>query len=284
MMSKTGKILTYVAVVILTLFIIYPLYLMVIISVAPIQTTLQSYLPPQYPTQLSLANFYAAIYKIGLFVPLLRSLYIALFVGGLALLLGIPAAYGLSKLSVRTANLISTTLFLSNMLPALTIAIPISVTFIRIGVFLTNVTGHNIQLFDTVVGVGLAQELIVLPLTIFLILGAFQGLPPDLEYQARVDGAGITQTLFRILIPLSGGAIASAFLLSFMMSWDEFTFALILSPHPATLPITIYNNITRGPITETTAFALIVTIPVLVLTAILSRFLKAEYLSGGLVG
>lgn len=278
MMSRSGKILTYVGVVILGLYILYPLYIMIIISVAPVQSTLQSFLPPQYPVKLSLANFYAAIYKIGLIQPLLRSLYIALFVGGLALLLGIPAAYGLSKLSVRTANLISTTLFLSNMLPALTIAIPISVTFIR----LQSVVG--VQLFDTVIGVGLAQELIVLPLTIFLILGAFQGLPPDLEFQARVDGAGIFQTMFRILIPLSAGAIASAFLLAFMMSWDEFTFALILSPHPTTLPITIYNNITRGPITETTAFALIVTIPVLVLTAILSRFLKAEYLSGGLVG
>lgn len=272
MMSKLGKILTYVTVIVLVLYVIYPLYILIVISISPIQYTLQSSLPPQYPQHLTLANFYAAIYKIGLYAPLLRSLYTALIVGGMALLLGIPAAYGLSKLPIRTANLISTTLFFSNMLPAITIAIPVSVYFI------------SLNLFDTVLGIALAQELIVLPLTVFLILGAFQGLPPDLEYQARVDGAGIFRSLFGILIPLSMGAIASAFLLAFMMSWDEFTYALIISPYPSTLPITIYNNITRGNITGTTAFSLIVTVPVLILTAVLSKFLKAEYLSGGLVG
>lgn len=272
MMSRSGRILTYISVIVVSGFVLYPLYILVLISISPIQFTLQSSLPSQFPQHPSLVNFYAAIFKIGLIAPLLRSLYVALIVGGIALLLGIPAAYGLSKLPNRTANLISTLLFFSNMLPAITIAIPVSAFFIS----------HS--LYNTVLGIALAQELIVLPLTIFLILGAFQGLPGDLEFQARVDGAGIFQTLFRVLIPLSMGAIASAFLLAFMMSWDEFTYALIISPISQTLPIKIYINITRGNIIGTTAFALIVTIPVLILTAVLSKFLKAEYLSGGLVG
>lgn len=274
MLSRGGKIAAYIGVILISLYVIFPIYLLILFSFLPIQDTLQSPLPRLVPnfSHFTLANMYAAIFKIGLFAPLTKSLLVALLVGGMALLLGIPAAYGLSKMPVRRANLISTTLFLANMLPAITIAIPISVTFIRLG------------LFETVPGIALAQELIVLPLTIFLILGAFQGLPKDLEFQARVDGAGIAQVLFRILIPLSMGGIVAAFLLSFMMSWDEFTYALILSPVKPTLPIIIYNNIFRGSITATTAFALITTIPVLILTVFLSRFLKAEYLSGGLVG
>lgn len=274
MMSIRGKIASYIGVILISLYVIFPLYLLILFSFLPIQDTLQSKLPALLPNvnHFWLNNFYDAIYKIGLFAPLTRSLLVALLVGGLALLLGIPAAYGLSKMPIRTANLISTTLFLANMLPAITIALPISATFLRLG------------LFQTIPGIALAQELIVLPLTIFLILGAFQGLPKDLEFQARVDGAGILQVLTRILIPLSMGGIVAAFLLSFMMSWDEFTYALILSPVKQTLPIIIYSNIFRGDITATTAFALITTIPVLILTVFLSKFLKAEYLSGGLVG
>lgn len=273
MLSRLGKILITIAVLVIAFYVLYPIYVLVLVSISPIKSTLQSSLPSNLPSlHSSLANFYEAVFTLGLVKPMLKSFYIALVVGGLAMLMGIPAAYGLSKLPSRTANMISTTLFFANMLPAVTIAIPISATFI------------HYHLYDTVLGVALAQELIVLPLTIFLILGAFQGLPSDLEYQARVDGAGIFTTMYKILIPLSMGAIASAFLLSFMMSWDEYTFALIISPTPPTLPVIIYENITRGPITASTAFALLVTIPVLIMTVFLSKFLKAEYLSGGLVG
>lgn len=274
MMSRIGKTATYAGAVLVCLYVIFPIYLLVLFSFLPIQDTLQSKLPHLWPkfSHLTLHNLYYALFQIGLYEPLTRSLLVALMVGALALAMGIPAAYGLSKLPLRTANLISTTLFLANMLPAITIAIPVSVEFVKIG------------LWNTIPGLALAQELIVLPLTVFLILGAFQGLPKDLENQARVDGAGIWQVLSRILIPLSMGGIVAAFLLSFMMSWDEFTFAIILSPVKHTLPVIIYDNIYRGPVTATTAFALIATIPVLILTVFLSKFLKAEYLSGGLVG
>lgn len=267
-----GKIAVYAGVAVVSLYVLYPIYLLFLISFSPVQYTLGSLSPSQLPKAFTLNNLEIALSGFNLIDPLIKSLEVAFIVGGIALLLGIPAAYGLSKFSVRTGNLISTTLFLANMLPAITIAIPVSASFIKIG------------LYDSAFGLALGQELVVLPLTIFLILGAFQSLPKDLENQARVDGAGIFETIFYILIPLAKGGIVAAFLLAWMMSWDEFTFAVILSPIKPTLPIIIYENITRGNILASSAFALIVTIPVLILTALLSRYLKGEYLSGGLVG
>lgn len=272
MTSKLGKIAIYTAVVVVSLYILYPLYLLFLIAFTPGKYTVKTLYPSQIPVAFTLGNLQTALSGFNLIDPMIKSLEVAFIVGGLAILLGIPAAYGLSKLSVRNANLISSTLFLANMLPAIVIAIPVSVTFLKLG------------LWDSAFGLALAQELVVLPLTIFLILGAFQSLPRDLENQARVDGAGIFQTLTMILIPLARGGIVAAFLLSWMMSWDEFTFAVILSPVKQTLPIVIFENITRGNILASSAFALIVTIPVLVLTVFLSKYLKGEYLSGGLVG
>lgn len=259
-------------VVVASLSLLFPLYVLFLIAFTPAKYTLAANNPLLYPGGFTLSNLINAFKGTNLLDPAVKSVETAFLVGGLSLVLGIPAAYGLSKLRPSVANSIATLLFAVNMLPAIVIAIPISVSFIKL------------HLYDSVLGLGLAQELVVLPLTIFLLLGAFQSLPKDLENQARVDGAGILRTLFTMLVPLAKAAVAAAFLLAWMLSWDEFTFAVILSPIHPTLPIVIYVNLTRGDILASSAFALLVTAPVVVLTAILQKYLKGEYLSGGMHG
>ena len=262
----------YVAVVATGVFLLYPLYVLFLIAFSSAQFTVNAALPLQYPAGFTLANLITAFAGTNLIDPTIRSIETAFVVGGIAIAIGIPAAYSLSKLPKQTANLLSSLLFLVNMLPAIVIAIPISAQFISYG------------LYGSVPGLALAQELIVLPLTIFLLLGAFQALPSDLENQARVDGAGLFRTIFTLLVPLTRAAIAAAFLLAWMVSWDEFTFAVILSPANPTLPIVIYLNITRGNILATSAFTLVLTAPVIIMTIVLQKYLKGEYLSGGMHG
>jgi trehalose transport system permease protein len=256
----------------LSILLVYPLYVLSLIAFSPVKYTLNTDYPLQWPGGFTLQNLINAFASSNLVDPAIRSLETAFLVGALALLIGIPSAYGLSRLAPNLANIISTMLFLANMLPALVIAIPISAQFI------------SLHLFNSVFGLAMAQELIVLPLTVFLLLGAFQSLPKDLANQARIDGAGMFRTLYTLLVPLSKAAVVAAFLLDWMISWDEFTFAVILSPVNPTLPIVIYTNITRGDILSSSAFALVLTVPVVILTAILQRYLKGEYLSGGMHG
>jgi trehalose transport system permease protein len=90
--------------------------------------------------------------------------------------------------------------------------------------------------------------------------------------------------LFLLLVPLAKAGVAASFLLSWLLSWDEFTFAVLISPIHPTLQVVIYDNITRGNILASSAFALIVTIPVIVLALFLQRFLRGEMLTGGLTG
>lgn len=272
MTLSTSRAVFYVVVIVLSLVLLFPLYVLFLIAFTPASDTVLATLPTLVPGGFTLQNLVNAFQGTDLVDPAVKSLETAFLVGGLSLALGVPAAYGLSKMRPNVANTISTLLFTVNMLPGLVIAEPISVSFIRF------------HLFDTVQGLALAQELVVLPLTIFLLLGAFQALPKDLENQARVDGAGMLRTLFTVLIPLTRAAVATAFLLSWMLSWDEFTFAVYLSPVHQTLPIVIYTNLSRGDVLASAAFALIVTVPVVVLTAILQRYLKGEYLAGGMHG
>ncbi len=272
-----GNIGLGVAVVVISIFFLFPIYIIFLIAFVPTKYTLFSALPPLYPVKLTWDNLTAGLY--GANSPFLPSMYLSLevafFVGFLALAVGIPTAYGLSRLGPRLAYGITTILFIVNMVPSITIAIPISVQFIKAG------------LYGSWISIGLTQELLALPVAVFLLLGAFQGLPRDLESQARVDGAGLGRTIYGSLIPLIVPALVAAFLLSWMLSWDESTFALILynPATSATLPVNIFLAFTgRGIPADGVAFSVIATIPVILLTVVLQRYLKGEDLAVGVRG
>ena len=161
-------------------------------------------------------------------------------------------------------------LFVVNMMPAIVIAIPISVYFIKIG------------LYDNIFGIALAQELVVLPISVFIMLGGFRALPQDLENQAMVDGASIIHSFKDVIFPLIKIPLLISFLLAWMTSWDEFTYAVIISPIDPTFPVSLYDYVSRGEPFIASTFALLVTIPVIVIVVVLQKYLKGEYLSGGM--
>jgi len=274
-MSNRPKIGTYIAAIILAIIFIYPLWILILIAFEPVQYTFDVLYPSQIPQAFTLQNIINSFREVDLVGPLIRSLEVAFMVGGIAIGLSIPAGYGLSKITSKISNKIIILLFLINMMPGLVIAIPISATF---------VAAH---LDNNVVGVALAQELVVLPITVFIILGGYRGLPKDLENQARVDGASFKNAFFRILIPLNKTPILVAFLLAWMTSWDEFTYAVIIAPSAptySTFPVTLFNYVSRDLPLESAAFSLIATLPVILLAAFMMKYLKGTYLSGGLVG
>lgn len=280
---KSG--LTYLAVIIIAAVFLYPLWILIIYVFQPSYLTYGSVYPSQIPLGFTLRHLINAFAKVDLIGPLIRSLEAAFLVGGIALIIGIPAGYGLSKLTARLSNKIIIFLFIINMMPGLVVAIPISAYFFDIQRFFSIYHLH-VTLDNSVFGVALAQELVVLPLTTFITLSAFRSLPKDLEFQARVDGASLRTTFTRILIPLSRVPILVAFLLAWMTSWDEFTYAVIIAPivpSKSTFPVTLYDYVSRN-LPQSATFALVATIPVIILAVILQKYLKGQYLSGGLVG
>ena len=267
----------YAAIVALSAFFLFPIYVIFLVAFTPTKYTLFAGRPPLIPPALTWSNLQAGL--TGANSPFLPSMYlsleIAFLVGALAIAIGIPTAYGLSRLGSRLAYGLTTVLFIVNMVPSITIAIPITVPFIKAG------------LYGSPISIGLTQELLALPMTVFLLVGAFQGLPRDLENQARVDGAGRMRAVYGNLVPLIVPALIAAFLLSWMLSWDESTFALILynPATSATLPVNIFLAFTgRGNPAVGVAFSCVATIPVIILTVVLQRYLKGEDLAAGVRG
>jgi len=266
----------YAAVVAISAFLLFPIYVLFLLAFVPQKYTFFAARPALVPPSLTLSNLQAGLSTAG--SPFLPSLYLSLelafLVGAIAILIGIPTAYGLSRLSARLAYGLTTVMFIVNMLPSITIAIPISVQFIKAG------------LYGSPLSIALTQELLALPITVFLLVGAFQGLPKDLENQARVDGAGRLRAIFGSLVPLIRPALVASFLLAWMLSWDESTFALILyNPSNPPLAVEIFLSATqRGSVTEAVAFSFVATVPVIILVVVLQKYLKGEDLAVGVRG
>ena len=279
--NKIGMILLYIAAIILAVVFFFPIWILILTAFQPSNFSVYAKYPSLILQSFTLANVISSFNtpSNGLVGSLLRSLEVAFIVGFLALGLGIPASYGLSKISASISNKIIVLLFLVNMMPGLVIAIPIASDFIRLGI-------QNTSPY-VVFSVAFAQELVVLPLTVFVILGGFRSLPKDLENQARVDGANFRTAFSRLLLPLNKIAILVAFLLAWMTSWDEFTYAVIvapIAPSNTTFPVTLQNYVSYGYPLISATFALVASIPVIILAVFLMKYLKGGYLSGGLIG
>ncbi len=267
---KNNNISSYVIAIILAIIFIYPLYVLILIAFEPISLTFERLYPYQLPFDFTLANFKASLKDVSLIKPVLRSTAVAFIVSILAIVLSTSAGYGLNKLAARFSNKIIVLMFFANMLPAIVIAIPISVYFIKLG------------LYDNILGIALAQELVVLPISTFIMLGGFRSLPVDLENEANVDGANLISSFRYVIMPLLKVPLIITFLLSWMTSWDEFTYAIIISPLNPTFPVSLYDYVSRGDAFISSSFALIVTIPVILIVVFLQKYLKGEYLTGGM--
>ena len=279
--NKVGMILLYIAAIILAVVFFFPIWVLILTAFQPSNLSVYAKYPSLILQSFTLTNVISSFKtpSNGLVGSLLRSLEVAFIVGFLALGLGIPASYGLSKISASISNKIIVLLFLVNMMPGLVIAIPIASDFIRLGI-------QNTSPY-VVFSVAFAQELVVLPLAVFVILGGFRSLPKDLENQARVDGANFRTAFSRLLLPLNKIAILVAFLLAWMTSWDEFTYAVIvapIAPSNTTFPVTLQNYVSYGYPLISATFALVASIPVIILAVFLMKYLKGGYLSGGLIG
>ena len=279
--KKVGMILIYIAAIILAIVFFFPIWILILTAFQPSDLTVYAKYPTLILQTFTLSKVISSFNtpSNGLVGSLLRSLEVAFIVGFLGLGLGIPAAYGLSRITARVSNKIIVLLFLVNMMPGLVIAIPIASDFIRLGI-------QNTSPY-VVFSVAFAQELVVLPLIVFVILGGFRSLPKDLENQARVDGANFRTAFAKLLRPLNKIAILVAFLLAWMTSWDEFTYAVIvapIAPSNTTFPVTLQNYVSYGHPLTSASFALVASVPVIILAVFLMKYLKGGYLSGGLIG
>ena len=164
-----------------------------------------------------------------------NSAVVALGASTLALALGTCAAYGLSRFRYRfgpMGNADISFFFLSQLiLPPVVLALPFLVLY------------RGLDLLDTRIGLTLLYALTVLPIVIWIMRDQFAGVPVELEEAALVDGLSVWGAFATIVLPIAAPGMVAAFVLSLVLTWNEYFFAALLTSTDAvTLPVMVASQ------------------------------------------
>jgi len=205
------KVLLYTALSIAALTFIYPFLWMIGASFAPMQEIGTMTLWPSHPTW---GNFKSMVDKIPIWRSLFNSLLVAVFTTSLVIITGSVVGYALAKMHFKGKQLIFYII-------VFTMSLPFQVTLIP-----NYITMVNLRLVDTFYA--LIIPFAVSAFAILMFRQAFQGLPQALIDAARIDGCNETGIIFRILWPNIKPTIVTVAILSFIGSWNEVLWPLIV--------------------------------------------------------
>ena len=274
-----------------TLFVIFPLYWMVMTSFKDAGEWV-SWPPHWYPHEPTIHNYRqiftfsdlgeglsreAAEQAFSIWKALGDSLLICTFASFVALVLGVFLAYAISRFAVGGSKFRHIILTI-RMVPPIVIAIPILMYYAIMIPFSTEVLfGARITLFDTYFGLGALYVATTLPFVIWMMLSFIDEVPYTLEHAARMMGAGRLLTLRRVVLPLVASGMVVTYLFVFILNWSEFLLALTLThPEVTTLPVLLnkFQSASEGRLYgPQAAIGTVITIPVVILGVLIQSHL-----------
>lgn len=205
---------------------------------------------------------------------LLNSLFVATVTTAAALVLGIFAAYAISRLNFRFKSVILGVIIATSMFPGISVVVPL------------------LRLFTDIGWINTYQAMIVpnlsfaIPLAVWNLTTFMKSLPFDLEEAAMIDGCTKWQAFRKVLLPLAAPGVFTTAILTFIHSWNEFIIALSMVNDPAvqtaTVAISKFTGATefQAPFGEQMAAGVIVTIPLVIMVLIFQRRIVEGLTSG----
>lgn len=220
----------YGAGIVIAIWMLFPIYWMVATSIQPEQVIMNW--PPKFLFFNPVLDNYVTLFteqEFGKF--LFNSLVVAVGAVSISVLIGVPAAYSLSRMDVYGGHHIGFWILSTRMVPPLSIMVPLFI-------FLT-----DFGLDRSLVGLTIVHFLITLPMIIWIVKGFIDELPRSLEESAMVDGCNRIQAFREIVVPLVMPGIAAAAFISFIFSWNNFLLALVLTGGDTqTAPLVIQSS------------------------------------------
>ncbi|MEM2001989.1 MAG: carbohydrate ABC transporter permease [Candidatus Methanomethylicaceae archaeon] len=251
----------YLTLVVLLVLSLFPTYWIVVTS---LKTRVQAIaIPPVWFFKPVFSN-YAKVFSDPAFVRgFTNSLITSTLAVFLSALIGIPAAYALARYKFRAKNNLLFWILSTRMAPPIAVIIPFFLLF------------KNLRMLDSRISLVTVYLTFNLSFLIWMMKGFFEEIPQELEEAALVDGATDFIAFAKIALPLAAPGIVASVILSFLFSWNEFFFALILTRKVAqTLPVMVSGYIGfMGIEWERMSAATAATLPVLALAMLVQRHL-----------
>jgi trehalose/maltose transport system permease protein len=231
------------------------------------------------PRDPSLANYANVLSSASFMRSLGNSVLVAAGSALTALTAGSLAAYALGRLRFRGKTAMLYAVLAMTMFPQIAV---LSGLYVNV---------NELGLYGTQAALLFAYPLFTLPFATWVLTSFFRGLPREIEEAAVVDGATTAQIFVRILLPLTVPALVTTGLLTFIVSWNEYLFALsftITNPSAQTVPVAIaqFAGVVeqQEPIAEIMAAAMIVTLPLVLLVLVFQQRIAAGLTAGSVKG
>jgi ABC-type glycerol-3-phosphate transport system permease component len=224
--SRLSRYSTLIGFSIFVFAIVFPLYWIAMSSFTPRSELLSS--PPNYlPPSLTLESYRRLVDSLPFTDYLTNSLLFAIGSAALAVLISFTAAYAFARIDFQFRNWFFAFFMLTATLPHIATVIPLFRLYDELG--LVNTTQGLILLM------GSAQA----PFTIWILTSFIRQIPREIEEAARMDGANLVRILIQMVTPLTKPALATLFVINFIITWNELFFPLVFAKGNDAKPLTL---------------------------------------------
>ncbi len=274
-----GMTLVYAALVLAAFISVFPIFWIASMSIKlprdaialpPViffQPTLESY------ERLFISGWQASSINIGLYLR--NSVVIAVSSTAASMAVSLFAAYSLSRFRFKGRNMLGFIIIATRMLPPIATIVPMFLLM------------HALNLIDSHVGLIMAYTAINIPFAVWMLRGFVDEIPTELEEAAHIDGCSRLGALFKVVLPLMAPGLAAASVYAFLLAWNDFALALILTSREAkTLPLMVMSFFTSegiewGPMSAAVTVTLI---PPIIFVMLIQRHLAKGLTMGAVKG
>lgn len=272
--ARIISILLFVITLACAALIVFPYYWMFASSTSA--ESLFQWPPRIVPTRFTFEAFEKIFAERPIFQWLRNTALVSASTAIFCTLVSINAGYALSRFNTRLTSGFSLLIMVSQMLPAALIVVPLYVIFRQLG------------LYNSLIGLAIADSAFVLPLATWLMKGFFDRIPVDLEEQAQIDGCSRLKAFYQVTLPLSAPGLVVVTVMSFISAWDEFFLARTLISSQNNWVLSVALTSFEGQYTiawnEMMAASVVFALPAAFFFLIVQRYLVSGMTSGAVKG
>ncbi|SDH46327.1 carbohydrate ABC transporter membrane protein 2, CUT1 family [Leifsonia sp. 98AMF] len=273
--TRSSHVFRWVTIAVLTVFTVVPLYVMITSSVKPLSEVQAAF--TWWPQTITFQPFIDMWSTVPLASYFVNSLIVSSAATLISLVIAVFAAYAVSRYRFKGRNVFTTTVLSTQMFPGVLFLLPLFLIFVNIN----QATG--IQLVGTRWGLIITYFTFVLPFSIWMLAGYFDGIPRDLDEAAKVDGSGPMGALWHVVLPAARPGLIAVAIYSFMTSWGEVLFASVMTTdenRTLAVGLQLYSTQTNVYWNQIMAASLVVSIPIVVAFLLLQRNFVAGLTAG----
>jgi len=265
------RVASYVIMLGATVFVLFPLVYMLLVSLKDPSEIFN--IPVTYlPKNLTLENYIRVFREYDFNRNVLNSLVVGISTTAITVPISAIAAYAFSRFRFPGRDLLATSLLVGLMIPASMVVIPLYLIWARLG------------MLDSYSPMILTYIAFNVSFSVWLLIGFFDAVPKELEEAAWIDGAGWTRTFVHVVLPLTAPGLAAVAIFCFIISWQEFLFALTFTSSAEMRTITVgLASFAQQRLTDWGAMmaaSASVLVPILVMFRYFERYLIAGLMAG----